>query len=116
MSTNALATAPGPNPALLALSGNAAANSKSGPKNLEQIKATAKEFEAVFISEMFSHMFAGLPVDPKFGGGRGEEMFRSLLVNEYGKKMAQGPGIGIADQLQKTMIQMQEQTNQGAKQ
>ena len=71
--------------------------------------AAAKDFEAVFISEMFSHMFEGLDVDPMFGGGQGEKMFRGMLVQQYGKMMANnGQGIGIGDQLQKMMIQMQE--------
>jgi Rod binding domain-containing protein len=68
----------------------------------------AKDFEAVFLSEMFSHMFEGLNVDPMFGGGQGEKMFRGMMVQEYGKIMAKGKGIGIADQLQKMMIQLQE--------
>jgi flagellar protein FlgJ len=70
--------------------------------------AAAKDFEAVFLSEMFSHMFEGLDVNPMFGGGQGEKMFRGMMVQEYGKIMAKGKGIGIADQLQKVMIQMQE--------
>ena len=69
----------------------------------------AKQFEAVFLSEMMSHMFEGVKTDPEFGGGEGEDMFKSLLVNEYGKQMANAGGIGIADQLQKMMIQMQQQ-------
>jgi Rod binding domain-containing protein len=76
--------------------------------------AAAKDFEAVYLSEMFSHMFEGLNVDPMFGGGTGEKMFRSMMVQQYGKIAAQGKGIGIADQLQKMMIQMQ--ANQGAQQ
>ncbi|MEZ0223212.1 MAG: rod-binding protein [Alphaproteobacteria bacterium] len=68
----------------------------------------AKDFEAVFLSEMFSHMFEGIDVDPMFGGGGGEKMFRSMMIQEYGKDMAKHGGIGISDQLQKMMIQMQE--------
>lgn len=78
--------------------------SKAAPQSS---KEAAKDFEAVFLSEMFSHMFEGLDVDPMFGGGQGEKMFRGMLVQQYGKIMAQGKGIGIADQLQKMMIQMQ---------
>lgn len=78
------------------------------PKNIGEIEKTAKEFEAVFISEMLGHMFNGLEVDPVFGGGQGEEMFRSLLVQEYGKSLASTQGIGLSDQLQKMMIQLQE--------
>lgn len=72
-------------------------------------KAAAKEFEAMFLSEMFNHMFEGVDVDPMFGGGSGEKMFRSLLIQEYGKKMSQGKSIGISDQIQKFMLQTQEQ-------
>lgn len=79
------------------------------PKQLAETKAAAKEFEAVFISEMMSHMFEGVETDPVFGGGSGEDMFRSMLIQEYGKQMSKGPGVGISDQLQKTMIEMQQQ-------
>ncbi len=83
--------------------------SSLSPQQLDKTKAAAKQFEGVFISEMMSHMFEGVGTDPMFGGGQGEQMFHSLLVQEYGKKMAEGQGIGIADQLQKVMIKMQEQ-------
>ena len=78
------------------------------PQQLAKTKAAAKDFEGVFLSEMMSHMFEGTGTDPEFGGGAGEDMFHSLLVNEYGKEMARNGGIGIADQLQKAMIQMQQ--------
>ena len=87
----------------------AAPQKTSDPKTT----AAAKDFEAVFLSEMFSHMFEGLNVDPMFGGGQGEKMFRGMMVQEYGKMMAKGKGIGISDQVQKMMIQMQ--SKQGAK-
>jgi Rod binding domain-containing protein len=79
------------------------------PQQLAQTKAAAKDFEAVFVSEMMSHMFEGIETDPVFGGGQGEDIFRGMLIQEYGKQMAKGPGIGISDQLQKVMIQMQQQ-------
>ena len=43
-----------------------------------------------------------------FGGGGGEKMFRSMLIQEYGKIMSKGKGIGISDQIQKFMLQTQE--------
>ena len=79
------------------------------PQDMAKTKATAKEFEGVFVSEMMSHMFESVGTDPVFGGGAGEDMFRGMLVQEYGKQMAKGNGIGISDQLQKMMIQMQQQ-------
>lgn len=81
--------------------------------NPQAIEATAKEFEGMFISEMLSHMFEGIETDPAFGGGHGEDMFKSLLVSEYGKMVAKGPGLGISDQIKQMMIQMQQQKKDG---
>ncbi|MDD9901799.1 MAG: rod-binding protein [Alphaproteobacteria bacterium] len=76
-------------------------------QNRAQIEKAAKDFEAMFLSEMVSHMFSGLETDPMFGGGKGEEIFRSMMVQEYGKMIADGPGIGVSDQIMKAMIDMQ---------
>ena len=76
-------------------------------KTLERTREAAEEFEAVFISQMMQHMFEGVDVDPMFGGGKGEEMFRSMMVEEYGKNLAAKGGIGIADQVQAKLIEMQ---------
>ena len=77
---------------------------KPGP----DIEKTAREFEAMFVSEMMTHMFETVEVDPMFGGGHGEQMFRSFMVQEYGKKIAEGPGIGISDRIRSMMIEMQQ--------
>ncbi len=81
---------------------------KTQPKNIQAIEKSAKEFEGMFLAEMLSHMFSGIEVDPEFGGGHGEEMFRSMMVQEYGKQIAQGPGIGIAAKVKEVMIAAQE--------
>lgn len=76
-------------------------------KDLEKIDKTAREFEAMFISEMMRPMFSGLETAAPFGGGKGEEVFRSLLVNEYGNLTMKAGGIGIADQVREEMIRLQ---------
>jgi Rod binding domain-containing protein len=68
-----------------------------------------KDYEAVYLSEMLSHMYAGIEVDPMFGGGAGEATMRSLLINEYGKKMSEAGGIGLADAMKRQMLAAQEQ-------
>lgn len=78
--------------------------------DLPAAKKKAKEFESMFVSQMFSQMFAGISADGMFGGGHGEEMFRSLLVDEYGKQVTKHGGIGIADAVLKTLISAQEKT------
>jgi len=84
------------------------------PKNIGEIREAAKEFEALFLSEMMNHMFAGIDVDPMFGGGSGEQIFRSMMIQEYGTMMSRTHnGIGLADHIQKAMIDLQQNMQTG---
>ena len=67
-----------------------------------------QEFEAVFLSQMLQHMFDGVETDEMFGGGEGEDMVKSLLVDEYGKLIARTGGIGVADYVKREMLSLQE--------
>jgi peptidoglycan hydrolase FlgJ len=79
------------------------------PKDMAALRKTGEDFEAMFLSQMIGHMFSGIKADGMFGGGRAEEMFRSLLVDEYGKSIAKAGGIGVADQVVRSvMLQFQE--------
>lgn len=72
-----------------------------------QAKEALKRFEGMFISEMLRNMFDTVPVNEMFGGGSAEETFRSMLVDEYGTLIAKQGGIGIADNLQRTLLNQQ---------
>lgn len=76
--------------------------------DLERAREKAEEFEAVFIAQMMAPMFENLSTDGFFGGGHGENVFRTLLIDEYGKVMARAGGIGLADTVLKEMIKTQE--------
>jgi Rod binding domain-containing protein len=76
--------------------------------DLAAARAAAQEFEAVFIAQMLQPMFAGLSTDGPFGGGRGEEVFRSQLIEQYGKEIAAGGGIGLTDALTREILSLQE--------
>ena len=79
-----------------------------GKADNAQIRKSASDFEAVFASEMLSHMFEGIGTDPMFGGGNGEEVFRSMLVDQYGHALARSGTLGIADKVAAEMIKIQE--------
>lgn len=79
----------------------------------QNIAKVASEFEGMFLSQMVSYMFEGVETDDTFGGGHGEDMFRSLMVDEYGKMMARSGGIGLADDIQKAMLAIQQQRTGG---
>ena len=76
--------------------------------SLQSTKRAAQEFEALFISEMLAPVFESIDTGGLFGGGQGEKIYRSLMVQEYGKAIAQAGGIGIADSVQREILKMQE--------
>jgi peptidoglycan hydrolase FlgJ len=75
------------------------------------IDKAARDFEAMFATQLLQPMFAGIPVDPMFGGGHGEEAMRSFLLQEYGKQIAQSGRLGIAAQVRAEMLRAQEGAN-----
>jgi len=73
-----------------------------------KIHQTAQDFESSFLSVMMQQMFTGLKTDGPFGGGPGEEMFRSLMIDEYGKQIARQGGLGLADGVTRELLKRQE--------
>jgi flagellar protein FlgJ len=72
-----------------------------------QVQDAAQAFEASFLSTMLQPMFASLSTEAPFGGGRGEEMFRSFLTEAIAKQVARAGGIGVADTVQREMLKLQ---------
>ena len=68
----------------------------------------AKEYESIFISQFLGSMFSGIKTDGITGGGQGEEMFRSLMINEYAKGLQQRGGFGLAAQMKAQLLKHQE--------
>ena len=100
---------------LSALSGTAdlaLASGKQPPKinasNMRAAKKAAQDFESFFASQVLQQMFADVKTDGLFGGGHGEEMFRSLLLDAYAKKIGESGSFGIAKMVMKSLIAQQE--------
>ncbi len=104
----------GKNPLLDMTQAPASATSLKQAKNLTQAKETAQDFEAFFMTRMMESMFDGISTDGMFGGGHAEKIYRSMLLNEYGKVMAKTGNIGISDSIMDTIIQMQEAQSSNA--
>lgn len=82
-------------------------------KDSAKAEAAAEDFEAFFISKMMETMFDGVSTDGMFGGGNAEKMYRSLLLDEYGKEMAKLGGIGVKDSVMRSVLEMQEMASNG---
>lgn len=80
----------------------------SKTKSLEEAKAVAQDFEAFFLSKMTELMFEGISTEGVFGGGHAEKIYRSMLINEYGKVMAQTGTVGVSDAVMSSILAMQE--------
>lgn len=98
--------------ASLSLATNALQNSATPTpvKTIDPTEArkTAEDFEAFFIANFLGSMFQGIKTDGPFGGGHGEQMYRGMLMQEYGKIVAREGGFGIADAVEREMLKMQE--------
>lgn len=101
--------------ALASLSPNIAGTTVKTPhpgSTQASARQAAEEFEAVFLTSMLESMFEGVKTDPPFGGGSSEKTYRSLLVNEYAKEISRNGGLGIADQITRDLIALQEDAQQ----
>ena len=73
-----------------------------------KLRGVAQELESVFLAQMMETMFEGIRTDGPFGGGHGESVYRSLLLQEYSKVIAKHGGIGLADAVTRQLIGTQE--------
>ena len=92
---------------------NAYAGAKAPPEvkrtvDPEKARRVAVEFEAFFLSQVFQPMFTNVEPAEPFGAGPGEEMWRSLQIDEYGKAVARAGGVGIADAVYREILKLQE--------
>jgi len=105
--TSALAlSAPGPKPVDLLLNSRDAG--KLTPTKEMRARSTAQDFEAVFLNSMFQNMFTGISGEGPFGGSGAVGVWRSMLTDEYSRSFAKGGGIGIADQVYRSLMARQE--------
>jgi flagellar protein FlgJ len=74
----------------------------------DKTKKVSQDFESVFLTNMFENMFEGLDDDGPFGAGGGNGVWRSMLTEEYAKSVTASGGIGIANQIQRQLVSLQE--------
>jgi Rod binding domain-containing protein len=82
----------------------AAALTKVSPQQQAKAKATATDFEAMFLNSMFSQMTAGLKGEGPFGDTPSTGVWRSMLTEQYSKQFAKAGGVGIASEVYRTLI------------
>lgn len=77
-------------------------------KDNEKAREVSKQFESVFLMQVLENMSSGLDNDPMFGGGAGDEIYRSMFNEQTAGAIANKGGVGIADSVYRSILQMQE--------
>lgn len=91
----------------------AASNGGAGltDKQRLQAKKVSQDFEALFVGMMMKSMRATVGKDKLTGGGHGEEIYRSMLDQEYAAaSVKRGGGIGLAKIIEKDIIRQESRT------
>jgi len=85
----------------------APARLKPMPVGADKARQQAENFETQFISSMMQHMFTAIGKEGPFGNGQGVGVWRSMLTEQYAKSFVKAGGIGIANQVYKTLLARQ---------
>jgi peptidoglycan hydrolase FlgJ len=80
---------------------------KVSPETQNTLRGKAQDFEAMFLNSMFSQMTSGIKGDGPFGDTPGTGVWRSMLTEEYSKSFAKSGGVGISNDVFRTLILQQ---------
>lgn len=76
-------------------------------KQRQQAKKVSQDFEGLFIGMMVKSMRETVGKDELTGGGHGEEIYRSLLDQEYVAAAVKRGGLGLAKLIEKDIIRQE---------
>ena len=80
---------------------------KISPEAQKKTRAKAQEFEAMFLNSMFSQMTSSIKGEGPFGDTPGTGVWRSMLTEQYSKSFARAGGVGISNEVYRTLILQQ---------
>lgn len=78
------------------------------PAKLGDIRQQAVELEGVFLNTLVKQMMSGVETEGMFGGGQAEETWRSMQSEYLADQIAAAGGIGLADDIMRTLLAQQE--------
>jgi len=81
-------------------------------KQRQQAKKISQDFEGLFIGMMMKSMRETVGKDKLTGGGHGEDVYRSILDQEYVAASAKRGGFGLAKQIEKEIIRQENRKNE----
>jgi flagellar protein FlgJ len=77
-------------------------------KQRQQAKKVSQDFEGLFVGMMMKSMRSTVGKDKLTGGGHGEEVYRSMLDQEYANaSVKRAGGVGLAKMIEKDIIRQE---------
>ena len=73
-------------------------------KQSQKLKKVSQDFEGLFVGMMMKSMRETVAKDKLTGGGHGEEVYRSMLDQEYVAAAVKRGGFGLAKQIEKELV------------
>jgi Rod binding domain-containing protein len=98
---------PSPQLATFSPTGAPAATTAAELARRGQIHKTAQKFEASFLTSMLQTMFQNVDSSPPFGGGPGEDMWKSFLAEAMANQMSKRGGVGVSASVEREMLKLQ---------
>ncbi len=77
-------------------------------RDLDSLKESSREFETLFVMEMFKAMRKSIPEGGLFEKSMATDMFQEMIDMETAKATTKGKGLGIADAMYKQMADLIE--------
>src|SRR5699024_3219894 len=80
----------------------------------DPLATAARDFESLLLGSMLESMFRGVKAEGLFGGGQGEQTWRSFLLQEYGQLMADSEVSGVGQTIERMLRSYEAQREAGA--
>lgn len=85
----------------------AAAGAGLSEKQRQQARKVSQDFEGLFVGMMLKSMRETVGKDELTGGGHGEDVYRSMLDQQYVEAAVKRGGFGLAKQIEKEIIRQE---------
>lgn len=76
-----------------------------------KVKKQADDFETMFLEQVTDRLFANTEDEGPMGeNGTGGGIYRSMMTQQYAQQIQRSGGIGLSDQIMRSLLQVQEQS------
>src|SRR3954466_13131130 len=76
-------------------------------KQRQKLKKISQDFEGLFVGMMMKSMRETIGKDKLTGGGHGDDVYRSMLDQEYAAVAVKRGGFGLAKQIEKDLVKQE---------